>query len=344
MPASPTFTETWGCQMIAYMINTALYGVASLLMGQYFYGHSQNDSKRVRIIVGLLWTFGTAQIVFLSHQVYTDYVTRFSQFELLDNIVLDSTSWFLWPSLPFDLGFIQAQLLAVRLQLKFSLRFGSGHVSNFLLKDETKDIDREIKSGASSKEKSSTQLLLAFLQIGFGIAQTVLSIKTAKFSLLSSTTRITSTQAGATAVCDVTITIALWSLLSRAKSGIRRTDSALDKLILYSINRGAATSFCAAMNLICFVSLPGTFIFLIFLDMSSQLYLISVASMLLSRKSIREKMSNQIITDSSFPLESLRTAQSTAIHIQRDVVTWDDHNPDMLEQGPSESKDKPLTK
>ncbi|KAF9065746.1 hypothetical protein BDP27DRAFT_1424488 [Rhodocollybia butyracea] len=315
MPASPTFTETWGCQMIAYMINTALYGVASLLMGQYFYGHSQNDSKRVRIIVGLLWTFGTAQIVFLSHQVYTDYVTRFSQFELLDNIVFSGI----------------AQLLAVYLtaftaQIFFALRI-------WALAPAPKKI---LYTGPV--------LLLAFLQIGFGIAQTVLSIKTAKFSLLSSTTRITSTQAGATAVCDVTITIALWSLLSRAKSGIRRTDSALDKLILYSINRGAATSFCAAMNLICFVSLPGTFIFLIFLDMSSQLYLISVASMLLSRKSIREKMSNKIITDSSFPLESLRTAQSTAIHIQRDVVTWDDHNPDVLEQGPSESKDKPLTK
>ncbi|KAH7874976.1 uncharacterized protein C8R40DRAFT_238730 [Lentinula edodes] len=82
---SPTFTETWGCQMIAYMLNAVLYGASLILTLHYFRSYSQIDSGGVQTMFNL---FGTLQFIFLSHQVYTDYVIRFSQIAQLDDIVV----------------------------------------------------------------------------------------------------------------------------------------------------------------------------------------------------------------------------------------------------------------
>ncbi|KAJ3916140.1 hypothetical protein F5877DRAFT_69312 [Lentinula edodes] len=75
---SPTFTETWGCQMIAYMLNAVYF--FNLIIWCIF----------VKLILEVckLCLFGTLQFIFLSHQVYTDYVIRFSQIAQLDDIVV----------------------------------------------------------------------------------------------------------------------------------------------------------------------------------------------------------------------------------------------------------------
>ncbi|KAH7874977.1 uncharacterized protein C8R40DRAFT_1106528 [Lentinula edodes] len=177
-------------------------------------------------------------------------------------------------------------------------------------------------------------LLLAVCQIAFGIAQTILSFRAAKFSLLSSTTRITSTQTGTTAACDILIAVILCMLLHKARSGFQRSDKIIDKLILYTINRGILTSLCALLNLIFFVAIPNTFIFLIPLDISSQLYVISVAAMLLSRKSIRRNnVSDHISTDSDFPLQNINLNTSTTIQMHQETFTVDDQHQAINKEG-----------
>jgi len=64
----------------------------------------------------------------------------------------------------------------------------------------------------------------------------------------------------------------------------------INRLMLYAIERGAATSACALLNLIFFVGMPGTFIFMIFLEPSCPLYVISVVSMLANRSSLRSQL------------------------------------------------------
>ncbi|KAK1226104.1 hypothetical protein PQX77_010929, partial [Marasmius sp. AFHP31] len=75
---------------------------------------------------------------------------------------------------------------------------------------------------------------------------------------------------------------------SRSRS--KKTNSIIDKLIVYAINRGAATSLAAFVQLVLFVALPGTFIFMPFLLPSCHLYVISVCSMLISREGLRHKL------------------------------------------------------
>ncbi|KAF7969465.1 hypothetical protein HWV62_27247 [Athelia sp. TMB] len=84
--------------------------------------------------------------------------------------------------------------------------------------------------------------MLALLQISAGIAQTTISGELGYFSLLGTTKNVTTIQSGATAACDLSITIILCYVLHGSRTGIKSTDALLDKLIAYAINRGALTT------------------------------------------------------------------------------------------------------
>ncbi|KAJ3924567.1 MAG: hypothetical protein NXY57DRAFT_969581 [Lentinula lateritia] len=95
-PSPSLFTETWGCQLIAYMLDAVLYGVAMVLVGQYFYLHSGKDSKLIKGTIVALGSLGTMQFTFISHQMYIDYVTRFNAPASLDFIVFTAPSQLLF--------------------------------------------------------------------------------------------------------------------------------------------------------------------------------------------------------------------------------------------------------
>ncbi|GAW06509.1 hypothetical protein LENED_008440 [Lentinula edodes] len=219
-PSPASFTETWGCQLIAYMLDAVLYGVAMVLVGQYFYLHSGKDSKLIKGTIVALGSLGTMQFTFISHQMYIDYVTRFNAPASLDFIVFTAP-------------------------------------------------------------------------------------------------RITSIQSGITALCDILITGILCYILQDSKSGLKRTNGMINKMIIYAINRGAVTSISALLNMILFVSVPNTFIFMIPLVPSCPLYVISVVSMLIVRTSLRSELGGGSTTlpSGSYALEShTRVNYSGDIH------------------------------
>ncbi|KAJ3836125.1 hypothetical protein F5878DRAFT_626001 [Lentinula raphanica] len=305
MSSVPTFTETWGCQMIAYILNTGLFGIAALLVGQYFHSFSKKDSVLIKGTMGAIGLFATAQFVFITHQIYTDYVTRFSNIESLDDIVM---------SAPLQLLFIY--LTAFTTQCFFASR---------------------IWAIAHLKQRffwTAPVLLLALLQIGAGITQTVLVFKVGKYSILETTAKVTSLQSGATAVCDMLITFILCYILHDAKSGIRRTNTMINKMILFCISRGAVTSLAALLNLIFFVSKPGTFIFMIPLETSSQLYAISVATMLNTREALRANLhaditslpSSHALSDIAPSRHSQSKQRGLNVQVHTDILTLHDKN------------------
>ncbi|KAJ3755052.1 hypothetical protein EV360DRAFT_73184 [Lentinula raphanica] len=224
MSSVPTFTETWGCQMIAYILNTGLFGIAALLVGQYFHSFSKKDSVLIKGTMGAIGLFATAQFVFITHQIYTDYVTRFSNIESLDDIVMSAPLFCI-----SDLGncSFEAEVF----------------------------LDSSCFTSCPSSDWRRNH------SDSFGVR--CFLFKVGKYSILETTAKVTSLQSGATAVCDMLITFILCYILHDAKSGIRRTNTMINKMILFCISRGAVTSgnsLAALLNLIFFVSKPGTFI------------------------------------------------------------------------------------
>ncbi|THV03995.1 hypothetical protein K435DRAFT_835582 [Dendrothele bispora CBS 962.96] len=300
MPPLPT--ETWGCHWIAYVLDICLYGCSLLMLMWYFRVHSAHDSFSTKLTVGLIGIFSTAHVVLMSHQMYTDFIERFGEPDGLD-VVIDTSG----------VDLLSGYLTSFIAQIFFATRIW------------------RIAFKGKKILFTAPVVILALLQISAGIAQTTFFLRIGRYSQLGSTVRITSTQAAATALCDIFITIILCYLLHTSKTGIRNTNTVIDKLILYAINRGAATSLAALLNLILFVSIPNTFIFMIPLLPSCQLYVISVTSMLCSREGLRGKLYANS-TDGTFPLSIIGTQTQTipSFHVQ---------NPSSMNQTQTERSD-----
>ncbi|KAJ3805382.1 hypothetical protein EV368DRAFT_68051 [Lentinula lateritia] len=267
-PSTSLSTETWGCQLIAYMLDAVLYGVAMVLVGQYFYLHSGKDSKLIKGTIVALGSLGTLQFTFISHQMYIDFVTRFNAPASLDFIVFTA---------PSQLLFIYLTAFIAQWWILFNTEDQQNlHITAFL----------QAGFGQSRKGTVSYDLTCSNSDWSFQFA--------ALYSYLKS---------------ELTGNPMLYS------SGIKiwtekvielQTNGIINKMIIYAINRGAVTSISALLNMILFVSVPGTFIFMIPLVPSCPLYVISVVSMLIVRTSLRSELGGGITTlpSGSYALES----------------------------------------
>lgn len=129
--------------------------------------------------------------------------------------------------------------------------------------------------------------VLAFTQIGAGLAQTIIIFRLKEYAQIDATKSATqpslAVQAMATLLCDVVIS---FSLIRKFKGQIKSTNSILNTLMIYAVNRGVLTAICAALNFILFLAFPGTFYFFIGLETSGKLYMNSVLATLNSRRHI----------------------------------------------------------
>ena len=67
-----------------------------------------------------------------------------------------------------------------------------------------------------------------------------------------------------TAVADSVIAISLVVLLHRTRSGFRRSDSTINRLIVFTINTGLVTSVCAILGLVLGFVLFESLLFMFF--------------------------------------------------------------------------------
>ncbi|KAJ7433074.1 hypothetical protein B0H11DRAFT_2377096, partial [Mycena galericulata] len=206
------------------------------------------------------------------------------------------------------------------------------------------------------------QILLAVLQLSAGIAQTVEVAKVHRNSQLASTMVTSTTQGAATLACDITITVILSQILWKSRTGVRRTDSVLDKMIIYAVNRGAMTSLLALLQLVFFVTMPGTFVLSVdllsevetgfttsnhqnsslFILPSFHVYVISVCSMfvtglLASRETLRAELRGSDGIINSYPLSIMQSnstpntlANESMAHganVSTSVMKWEEDKP-----------------
>ncbi|KAG2108958.1 uncharacterized protein F5147DRAFT_693500 [Suillus discolor] len=89
------------------------------------------------------------------------------------------------------------------------------------------------------------------------------------------------------AVGDILIAVLLCTFLQRSRTGFRRSDTMINKLMLFTINTGLITSVCAMMSFISIVVWPDTFIYIAFYFCVGRLNCNSLLATLNARKGIR---------------------------------------------------------
>lgn len=87
------------------------------------------------------------------------------------------------------------------------------------------------------------------------------------------------------AASDLAIALTLVALLHRARTGFRRSETIINRLILFSINTGLLTSMCAVLSLVTITVFPSTFIYMTFFVCVSRLYTNTLYATLNARRS-----------------------------------------------------------
>ncbi|KAF9550766.1 hypothetical protein CPC08DRAFT_823265 [Agrocybe pediades] len=255
-----------GAIVIACVTSTFLYGATLLLILQYFKSHAKPDPWHVKVTVGTLGMLVTLVSAFVSFQIYDMLITRGMDMMLGDKI-------------PFYLiaEYICESLTAVITQHFFAIRIWK--------------VGKNL--GSSLRYIALPVVVLSCMQLGTGLVQVIIFQKAKFFSrlgdqqvLLDQTTTIQGTSC---ILCDVSISLGFSIILYSHRSGIKRTNSLVNKLILYAINRAVATGVCAIIATALLSKQSIKNYSLIPLLALCYLYVISTVSVLTAREGLRQE-------------------------------------------------------
>ncbi|KAE9395343.1 hypothetical protein BT96DRAFT_997746 [Gymnopus androsaceus JB14] len=99
-----------------------------------------------------------------------------------------------------------------------------------------------------------------------------------------------STGLACAAIADLLIAASLCFYLHKSHTGIRATDSVINKLLVYAINTGLLTSIFAVVDMICFLTMPHNLIHDAMNIMVGKLYTSSLLASLNVRTDLRSTL------------------------------------------------------
>ncbi|KAH9829980.1 uncharacterized protein C8Q71DRAFT_384885 [Rhodofomes roseus] len=139
--------------------------------------------------------------------------------------------------------------------------------------------------------------LLSLADLGGAIAITVTFFQSIKLLGLTSIENLFTAMFSVGIAADVILTAMLCATLHRSRSGLQRTDSVINLLIMYTIRTGAIPCGCAIATLIAFVCSPESMIYAPFYVQTANLYLVSLLATLNYRKTIQTRIQQPISLD-----------------------------------------------
>jgi len=153
--------------------------------------------------------------------------------------------------------------------------------------------------------------LIGCLIIGeFGciLAYTAISLQYETFVQLTQLKTLSITVNVLAASGDVLIAGTLCTLLHSSRTGFHRTDTIINKLMIFSVNTGLLTSLCAVASMVSILTAGRTFIYIAFFICMGRLYTNSLLATLNARKSIRQ---------ASHAIQSTNTSESHDVSLKR---------------------------
>lgn len=132
-------------------------------------------------------------------------------------------------------------------------------------------------------------LLLTLASTGMGLSWVVIAMQQETYDDLLSVSWLTITVDSLSAVTDIVIASALVFLLHQARTGFKKSDTMINKLILFVVNTGVLTSCCALASLLVLAASPLTLIYAPLYFCLGRLYTNSLLATLNARDSIKKQ-------------------------------------------------------
>ncbi|KAM5541171.1 hypothetical protein V8D89_005100 [Ganoderma adspersum] len=258
------FKEAIGCLVIGTALSACIYGV-SILQAYLYFPKSGQDSAGMRSFVAALFTFDTVSMCLTVVTLYDFVVTDFGSPALLFSVP---------PSLAVLNAF--TVLIATMAQCFFAHRLWRLSNGNKLL--------------------VSSVVLGALCSFGLGVAISEHMYYNREIAVLSSPEIqiLGGIASSLSVICDIIIVAGLCYYLNSKRTGFKRTDSIIDRLIIYVINRGVLTAVCQVGHMISIVGLPRHFTSIVFGLMESKLYCSTLFATLNAQRSLGKEDSSVV--------------------------------------------------
>ncbi|KAL5520986.1 hypothetical protein ACEPAG_8908 [Sanghuangporus baumii] len=269
-PVHVHLDDSLGAAFIGLILAAVLFGVTNV---QYLiFSQTSRDPRFMKWTIAFLWCLDVLHLILISHSMYRYLVTNFTNLALIS-----VPNWSLCAHvLVTTLGdFIVRLFYAWRVWVV-------SHRNRFL---------------------TLGVLVFAFVTLGLGFGIKIFSYDSMlQFTNIS---WVLYTSLGSAVVADVWVAASLCFFLARNRTGFKSTDSVVNSLILYVINTGLFTSFCAVACFVSFAVMPHNYIFIAFYFCLPKLYFNALLAMLNARERLRDGLSNGGSGESSFRMSHI---------------------------------------
>ncbi|KDQ09912.1 hypothetical protein BOTBODRAFT_178647 [Botryobasidium botryosum FD-172 SS1] len=203
--------NTYGACLVGVLISNFLMGVQTVQ--SYIYSHNYpNDGWDIKALVYTLLVIGVAHTFFLGIMMYHYLIVNFGNFAAL-----------VYNTWSFNIEVVLTPVLAFLVQMFFARRAWLLNRKNYLL--------------------STAIATLAFIQLTFGLTCGALVFHLPMFTDFVKYRWAVGMWLGGAAACDIVLTTSLCYTLYRSKTGFKKTDTLVTKLII---------CLFAIIDLICF--------------------------------------------------------------------------------------------
>ncbi|KAF8165087.1 hypothetical protein B0H34DRAFT_222439 [Crassisporium funariophilum] len=254
--ASPVVVHnTMGAAYIGVVCAGMLYGVSCVQTWYYFFKYQQ-DVWYIKALVSAVWTFDTIHQILISHTVYHYVISNYN-----NPVVLSDMVWSILLEVLFN-GFI-----GLLVQGFLTLRVWRLSGNNIPL----------------------TAVVAALVLAGFGcsVVFTAQSLKLQTWAELNQLKGLSMTVNVLAVVADILIAAALFFFLHRSRTGFKKSDTMISRLIMFTVSTGLLTSVCAVASLVSILVWGQTLIYVAFYFSLGRLYSNSVLATLNARQTIR---------------------------------------------------------
>ncbi|KAG1809087.1 uncharacterized protein BJ212DRAFT_613913 [Suillus subaureus] len=267
--------DTFGAGLIGGMVAAILYGITTLQTYLY-YVYYPRDTHGLKVLVASIWVIDTLHVSFMCHALYYYLVTNFGD---PDN--LGTGVWSLFTSLGLNL------VMAVLVQTYFAFRIY--HLTRSKIRWWLTSFLMLVVLAHFGKIPYTTRQSSSLIRdLAFGLETVIFMFIKKQFSALSEITLYAATPFAITAVLsDVFIAGSLCILLHGNRSPVVETNTLVNTLIVYAINRCLLTSVVAVAEVIAFAIIPGSLWFIAIDFVIGKLYANSLLASLNSRSALR---------------------------------------------------------
>ncbi|KAJ7283456.1 hypothetical protein C8J57DRAFT_1292608 [Mycena rebaudengoi] len=283
-----TIDNTMGCALLGVIGAAGLYGVSCVQTWYYFNRYGATDHWYIKLIVGSVFVFDSIHQALISHTVYWYVITNYSHPAALSRLV-----WSILLEVLFTgfIGLIVQSFLTMRVW-----RLSNKNIALTAI---------------------TASLVLA--EFGCSVVFTIQSLRLETWQELAQLKGLSMAVNVLGAVSDALIAAILVIFLRRSRTGFKKSDTMISKLIMFSVSTGLLTSVCAVASLVSILVWGKTLIYVAFYFALGRLYYNSLLATLNARKDIRGLTDDP--EDLSFSLQTLSKVARNGMGSRRPTIS-----------------------